>query len=91
MLLHYEDINDLDEDRLKENPKVSKSKNSKRYVEDELCKRLKGYKKTNNKAGELVLKVDTAIRNLKNYCDNISDLKDKVGSNLGDLFQELRK
>ena len=91
LLLHYEDIDDLDEDKLKENSKVSESKNSKRYVEDQLCKRLKGYKKTNNKAGELVLKVDTAIKNVKNYCDSISDLKDKVGSNLGDLFRELRE
>lgn len=88
LLLHYDDLTNLDMEKIKENPKSS---NSKRYLECELSKKLKFYKKSSYKAEELVLKVDVAIENVKKYCEDINKLKDNVGSNIGKLIQELRK
>jgi len=87
LLLHYDDINELDKEKLKENCNVS---GKKRYAESELCKRHKGYKKSKYKAEGIVKKVDTAIKNEKEFCEDIELLENSIGSNLGILMQELK-
>lgn len=87
LLLHYDDIEELDYNKLLENPKISKKKS---YAENELCKRNTNYKKNHYNAQEMVLKVDVAIQNEKKYCENVEELDSKVGSNLGLLIEKMR-
>lgn len=88
LLLHFSDAKELDNNKLKENPKMI---NKKRYVESELCKFFPKYKKSNYDGKEIATNVDTAIENEKSFCEDLEELKDNIGSNLGLLIQELRK
>ena len=51
---------------------------------------MKGYSKSNYDAELIVGKIDTAIKNVKMFCNDIRRLQDEVGSNLGDLITYLR-
>ena len=88
LLLHFDEVMELERDMLLENPKVTAKR---RYTEHELRKLLKGYCKSHYNAVSLIDKVDTAIRNVKVFCNDIERLKDEVGSNLGDLIMDLRE
>lgn len=89
LLLHFDDVNKLEYDKILDNPK--KSKNGKRYIEEELCKRLDGFKKSKYNADLLIENIDTAIENEKKYSENVIDLESKVGCNIGLLIEELRR
>lgn len=88
LLLHFDEVKDLDIDKIKKNPKKNKHK---RYCEVELKKCLKKYKKSNYDADKLVKNVDTAISNEKRYCEDIEKLKNEVGCNIGLLIEDMRK
>lgn len=88
LLLHFSNAKELDNNKLKKNPKIS---NKKRYVESELCKFLPKYKKCYFDGKDIAMNVDTAIENEKSFCEDLEELKDNVGSNLGLLIQELRE
>lgn len=88
LLLHLTDAKELDYDELLNNCKVS-SKYT--FVEAELRKLMPGYKKNNPQAEELMGRVDAAIDNAELYATQIMDLKDQVGTNLHELFNELRE
>lgn len=87
LLLHFADAIELDKERLRENPSVSAKR---RYAEDELRRRIPGYRKSKYDALSLVRKIDTALLNQKYFCQDISGLKTKVGSNIGVLINEMR-
>lgn len=72
---------------LLENPKVSSKRG---YTEHELRKLLKGYSKNNYNAELLIGKIDTAMKNVKEFCNNIQQLQSEVGSNLGNLITDLK-
>ena len=55
-----------------------------------LRKLIRGYKKSRYNAIELVGRIDIAIANEKFYCEDIVELKNEVGSNVGLLVTELR-
>ncbi len=80
LLLHFPDAIELDKERLRENPAVSAKR---RYAESELRRRIPGYRKSKYDALSLVRKIDTALLNQKYFCQDISGLKTKVGSNIG--------
>ena len=86
LLLHYDGVTELDKNKLKENAKVSRNK---RYVELELHKKMKGYKKTKYD-DSIALNVDKAIKNMFKFCYDEKKLIDSVGTNLGRLIEELR-
>lgn len=86
LLLHYDGVTELDKNKLKDNDKVSRDR---RYVESELCKKMKGYKKTRYD-DRIVLEVDKAIKNMSEFCYDEKKLIDSVGTNLGCLIKELR-
>jgi hypothetical protein len=48
-----------------------------------------GYQKSSYDAHVLVKKIDTAIKNSKDYCNDIVNLENTVGSNLGILIEEM--
>ena len=87
MLLHFDNVDKLDNAKLLDNPFVTRKR---RYTECELKKRISGYSKTRYNAVDLVKRVDVAIANEKNFCEDIERLKNEAGSNVGTLINELR-
>lgn len=49
------------------------------------------YKKSSYQAEELVGDIDKAIRNEKEFCEEIEGLENSVGSNIGRLIEDMRK
>ena len=88
LLMHFEDVLMLDREQLIENPLVSSER---RYSENELRKRIPGFKKSKYDANALVRKVDVAIGNAKNFCEDIEKLKCHIGSNIALLICEMQK
>ena len=90
LLLHFDDILELDKEKLLHNEKINKeSKSSIRFIPNELRKRLGKYKKNKFDADLLLKKLDHAIKNEKKYCENLPELKDKLGSNIGLFIEKL--
>lgn len=87
LLMHFDDVHMLDKKQLLENPMVTSGR---RYTENELRKRISGYRKSKYDAMELVRDIDTAIENEKRFCENIEKLESTLGSNVGMLIGEMR-
>ena len=86
LLLHFEEVFDLDTDKLLENPWVTAKR---RYAEYELRKLLPGYSKSSYKTESLMKRIETAIENEEKFCEELNGLRDKVGSNIGKIIKEL--
>ncbi len=86
LLLHFDEVFELDRDKLLENPQVTAKR---RYTEHELRKLLPGYSKSNYNAAALMKRVEMAIKNEKEFCEELDGLRDKVGSNVGKIIKEL--
>lgn len=87
LLLHFDDVFGLDKDKLLENPKITAKR---RYVEQELRRIWPGYKKTFYRAEELVKNIDHAIDNERKFCEDVEELENSVGSNIGKLIIDMR-
>lgn len=87
LLLHFNQVFELDRELLLENPRVTAKR---RYAEHELRKVFPGYSKSNYDAERLVSRVNYAIKNVKEFCNDIQQLQDEIGSNLGCLMEKLR-
>ncbi len=88
LLMHFDDLDDLDLALLLENPKVTSEK---RYCEQQLRKRIPNYKKSRYDAMEIVKNVERAIHNESKYCEDEISLKSRVGSNVGKLIREMQE
>ena len=88
LLLHFDDVFELDIDKLLENPKVTSKR---RYVEQELRRIYPKYKKSSYQAEDLVGDIDKAIQNEKEFCEDIVGLENSVGSNIGRLIEKMRE
>lgn len=86
LLLHFDEVFELDRDKLLENPQVTAKR---RYTEHELRKLLPGYSKSNYKAEALMERVEMAIKNEEKFCEELDGLRDNVGSNVGKVITEL--
>ncbi len=60
LLLHFDEVFELDQDKLLENPQVTRKR---RYTEHELRKLLPGYRKSNYKTEALMKRIKRAIKN----------------------------
>lgn len=87
LLMHSDKVLELDKDKLLNNSKVTSKR---RYAEDELRKIYSGYKKSSYHAEEFVKNIDIAIKNEKEFCEDIQRLKDSIGSNIGILIEDMR-
>lgn len=87
LLLHFDEVFELDTDKLLENPKITVKR---RYAEQELHRIYPRYKKSSYQAEELVKNIDKAIQNEKKFCEDIKGLESSVGSNIGRLIEEMR-
>lgn len=86
LLLHFDEVFELDWDKLLENPQVTAKR---RYTEHELRKLLPGYSKSNYNAGILMKRVRVALLHEEIFCEEINDLKENLGSNIGLLMKEI--
>ncbi len=87
LLLHFDEVLKLDRDKLLENPKVTAKR---RYAGQELCRIWPGYRKSSYQAEKLVKIIDKAIKNEKEFCEDIEALEYSIGSNLGILIESMR-
>lgn len=86
LLLHFDEVFELNRDKLLENPQVTAKR---RYTEYELRKLLPGYSKSNYNAGVLMKRVKAAVINEERFCEELDGLKEQVGSNVGKVIKEL--
>lgn len=87
LLLHFNDVVEINKEKLLENPKVTAKQ---RYSERELRKRIPAYRKSKYDAKLLVKNIDSAIHNEAKFCEDIVQLKEDAGSNIGLLICEMR-
>ena len=90
LLMHFDEFENLDHQKLLENKRVGKSKKARKYA-DKMLSDIIGYDKSNLKFSSFVDKVDDAIKREKKYCENLNELENKIGSNVGKLIETLRK
>lgn len=83
LLLHFDEVFDLDTEILLRNPRVSAKR---RYTENALRKIYPGYSKSSYRADVLVRNISRAIENEKKYCEDVEKLEYSVGSNIGRLI-----
>ncbi|EQB20444.1 MULTISPECIES: RloB family protein [Dehalobacter] len=84
LLLHSPKVFEYDPMELLANPKNGK----KRLLEKTLSDIFKGYRKEYIKFDRFMPYIRTAIANEKKFCENVFGLKDKLGSNVGELLAE---
>ena len=87
LLMHYDDVTGLEEEKIRKNERIN-SKN--RFLQTELNKRLDPYKKNKYNADKLILNIDKSINNSSKYCNDIEELKYRIGTNLADLILDMR-
>lgn len=81
LLLHSPDINSLDKNKL--------FTDENNYLHSELRNLLGSYSKEKFNTEFFVNHVQNAIQNEKDFCENIEELENTLGSNVGLLLQEL--
>lgn len=85
ILLHFDDYNELLIDQLFKNEKY----NNKTYAEREVIKRMPNFKKGIYDAKSLMPNVKKAIEREHGYCENVRELDNNVGSNIGVLLTKM--
>lgn len=88
LLMHFDEVFELDRDKLLENPKVTTKR---RYVEQELRRIWPGFKKSSYRAETLIENIDKAIANETEFCEDVVKLENEIGSNIGKLIESMRK
>lgn len=87
LLLHFDGCDVLDREMLLCNYKT----NGRSYTEKELSSRLGGYKKNRYNADGLMDRIDQAIENEKMFCEDVLELRESVGCNIGKLMTQMRE
>lgn len=90
LMLHFDQIFELDTEKMLANQPISNSNSAKSYLENELRKNLGSYKKKNFDVNCLMQNIDKAITNEKKFCEDCEGLKKYLGSNVGLLITEMR-
>lgn len=90
LLMHFDEFESLDFNKLLENKRVNRSKKSRKYADKKLSDII-GYDKSNLKFDDFVDRVDIAINREKKYCEDVLELKNNLGSNVGILISNMRK
>lgn len=88
LLLHFDEVMNLDTEQLLENPKVTSKR---RYTEQQLRTLMPGFTKSKYDVDALMQRIDKAISNEKQFCEDDQELEYTVGSKIGLLLEELRK
>ena len=92
LLLHF-DVNseeDFDMEKMLENPKEGNNNYCFGVLRNVFKNNNMHYRKNKFDVKNLMSKIDNAIKNEKQYCEDVLDLKNNIGSNIGKLITELR-
>lgn len=89
LLMHFDEFEKLDFKKLLENKRVNSSKKARRYADKKLSEII-GYDKASLNFNDFVDRVDLAIEREKKYCEDILELKNNIGSNVGILITNMR-
>ena len=87
LLLHFNEVMNMDEEKLLENKKGAGKRS---FTENELRKLMPGYKKSKYNVDILLSKIDMAIKNEKKFCEDEEKLECTLGSRVGLLIEEMR-
>lgn len=87
LLLHFDEVFCLDREMLLENPRVTAKR---KYTEQELRNLLPGYSKGKYNADILSGKIEKAIINAEQFCQDNILLRNELGSSVGLLIKELK-
>jgi len=90
LLMHYEEFDRLDFEKLKENKRVNGKHNSKKYSEKVLTE-ITGHDKLHLDFEMFKDKIEDAIKRESHYAETLEKLKDNVGSNVGKLITNLKE
>lgn len=90
LLMHFDEFENLDFDKLLENKRINAKDKSRKYSDKMLSNIIGCYNKSNLKFEDFIDRVDSAIEREKKYCENLDGLKDNVGSNVGLLISAMR-
>lgn len=88
LLLHFDEVFDLDRDKLLVNPQVTVKR---RYTEYELRKLLPGYSKSKYNTDVFIENLSVALCNAKEFCQDEDLLVSEVGTNVGKLILVLMR
>lgn len=86
LLLHFDEVLNLDKDKLLENPLVTAKR---RYTEHELRKLLLGYSKSKYNVEILIRNLSIALCNAEKFCEDEDLLISEVGTNMRKLILSL--
>ncbi len=86
LLLHYDEVHIIDREKMKDNKKVD----GKTFAEQELKRLCVDYQKGDFPVGWFMENIDIAIANAKSFAEDLEELKENIGSNIGVLITELR-
>ncbi len=89
LLLHFNEVFEIDRELISENEKMSDIVNPPHYTETELIKLLPDYEKNNICFNTLIKRISIALTNEKSFCESLEDLETNIGSNVGKLVEEI--
>lgn len=96
LLLHFDEVLKLDNEKILANEKISKSKNANTYVFHEFSKLMRNKIKTKYKIEKskynveaLMELIPTALENASKYCEEAEKLENQIGTSVGVLVREL--
>ena len=84
LLLHSQKVFDYNPEELLSSQKIG----NKRFLEKALSDVFEGYRKEHIRVKCFMPHIRTAIANEKMFCEDISELQEKLGSNVGELLAE---
>ena len=87
LLMHFDEVFELDRELLLENPKVTAQR---RYTEQELRRLFPRYSKSRYPMEQLLGSISKAVENEKSFCEDEEELKHSIGSRVGLLIEELK-
>lgn len=90
LLMHFEEFDSLDQDKLLENNRIGGSKRAKKYSEKSLSDVLQGYSKEKLNFDKFLPLVNKAILKSKEYATNPVELENHVGSMVGELLEKMK-
>lgn len=90
LLMHFDEFENLNFDKLLENKRISGHAGAKKYTDKKLSD-ITGHDKLHLQFENFIDKIDGAIKREHKYCENLKCLKNNIGSNVGILIENLRK
>lgn len=91
LLLHFKEVFTASPEKLLKNQKEGRQRYTEKLLRQVMNAYEYGFSKNKYAADVLVRKVDYAIQNEKQFCEDLTELEHQLGSNLGLLITELRR